>query len=379
MARWRIVVPRIARGPVTRSRRTDVADVLGVPALPSGVATVAVNRLRAGLGRLHGSMAPPPVRILEAAMSLLDHRALVALCDAGVPDLLTGPTEIRDLAERSSTDPELLERVLRFGATRGWVRIDRTGRVRPTRVTKFLRTDHPGGWRSWIDFAGGAEVTAAVAALTASASTDPFEMANGSSFFEWMAAHPDRWATFDDAMAAGARLHGLGLAAALDWSTDSTVCDVGGGTGALLATLLDLHPHLSGATFDLPAVVARSVDHPRSSVVGGDMFDEVPAGFDTYLLVAVVHDWGDRDAHDILRHVRRACRSGSRVVMVEQSKTRVPQPDLATSTDLLMAALTGGGKERSLDELVELGRTADLHHEHTRRLPSADLAVVFRT
>lgn len=113
--------------------------------------------------------------------------------------------------------------------------------------------------------------------------------------------------------------------------------------------------------------------------MGGDMFDAVPAGYDTYLLVAVIHDWDDEAATDILRHIHDACEPGSRVIAVEQTKTPIPQPDLAISTDLLMAALTTGGKERTVDELIELGRRAGLTHEHTQRLPSADPAVVFRT
>ena len=346
--------------------------------MPPGAATAFVNRVRSRLGRIHRSMAPPPVQILEASLSMLDHRVLVALCAADIPDLLNGPVEIDDLAERSATDPEMLERLLRFAATRGWVRIDRRGRARPTHTTAFLRTNHPGGWRAWVDFAAGHEVTAAVEALTATTTVDPFDLANGAPFFEWMAEHPLRWASFDAAMAAGARLHGLALATTLDWSTVSTVCDVGGGTGVLLATLLDLQDDLDGTVLDLPAVAERSVDHPRLSAVAGDMFEEIPAGFDVYLLVAVVHDWGDEEATRILRRIREASHPGGRVVVVEQGREALPQPGLATSTDVLMAALTGGGKERTIDELTELGTNVGLTLDEVQRLPSANHAIVFR-
>jgi hypothetical protein len=120
-------------------------------------------------------------------------------------------------------------------------RLDRRGRVRPTRVTAFLRSDHPGGRRAWVDFAGGQEIDAAVGALSADEEpTDAFAAVNGAPFFDWMAQHPERWSTFDRAMSAGGRMHALTLAAALDWSGDRRVCDVGGGTGELLSTLLDL-------------------------------------------------------------------------------------------------------------------------------------------
>jgi hypothetical protein len=110
------------------------AEVLGVPVMPPGRVTVAGSRARAAVGRIHAAMAPPPVRILDAVFGMLDHRVLVALCQAGVPDALTGPTHIGELAGRIDADEVMLERLLRFAATRGWVRIDRRGRVRPTRV-----------------------------------------------------------------------------------------------------------------------------------------------------------------------------------------------------------------------------------------------------
>src|SRR4029079_2268053 len=120
-------------------------------------------------------------------------------------------------------------------------------------VTEFLRLDHPGGWRAWVDFAGGDEVVGAVCRLAVGASRgaarDPFHDANGSSFFDWMATHPERGSAFDRAMAAGGRMHALALAAAVDLSGARRVCDIGGGTGDLLETLLRIHPRMHGTVF----------------------------------------------------------------------------------------------------------------------------------
>lgn len=324
-------------------------------------------------------MAPPPVRILEGLFGMLDHRVLVALCEAGVPDALVAPTGIATLAARIDADADALERLLRFASTRGWVRIDRRGRVRPTRVTAFLRTSHPGGWRSWVDFAGGDEVVGAVAALaTGAAATDGFASANGKPFFEWMADHPDRWSAFDAAMAAGGRMHALVLAASVDWSGARNVCDVGGGTGDLLAALLDQLPDLRATVFDLPDVVARAVQHERLTAMGGDAFTGVPAGFDTYLLVNVLHDWNDTDAARILGQVGAAAAAGeaggARIVVLDNDRTNVPRDDIAICADVLMAALTNGGHERSAAAISALGRRCGLRLERTVRLASGDLA-----
>lgn len=352
--------------------------MLGVPALPPGGVTLAATRFRAALARLHGALAPPPLRILEGLFGLLDHRVLVALCEAGVPDALRGPTSIDALAARLGVDAATLRRLCELAAGRGWLRVDRRGRVRPTRVTAFLRTDHPGGWRAWIDFAGAPEVVGAVGALSlAGDGHDRFEEANGAPFFEWMQQHPDRWAAFDRAMAAGARMHALALSAAIDWEASTKVCDVGGGTGALLATLLDAQPHLHGVLFDLPGVVGRAEAHDRLVVLAGDAFEHVPAGCDTYLLVNVLHDWSDDAAGRILGRVAGALPGDGRVIVVESDPSTARFNSIAASTDVLMAALTGGGRERTVEEYDALGTSVGLRLERTVRLASADVAHCF--
>lgn len=352
-------------------------DIVGVPVLPSGAVSASVTKVRARLRRVVDNLAPPPVQILEGLFGVLDHRVLVALCELGVPDELARPTAIEDLARSVGADPVRLERLLRFAAVRGWVRIDRRGRVRPTKVTLFLRDDHPGGWRAWVEFAGGAEIVSAVGASSpTSDAVDAFAQVNGLPFFAWMDRHPDRAATFDRAMAAGARMHGLTLAAALDWSAARTICDVGGGTGDLLVTLLDLLPGASGTLFDLPSVVDRSLDHPRLRRVGGDVFESVPPDHDTYLLVNVLHDWSDADGTRILAKVAAAA-DRARIVVVDSDHPAVPYDRVATGADILMASLTNGGRERDTARFAALGRDAGLELVASTRLASGDWAHEF--
>jgi hypothetical protein len=356
-------------------------DVLGVPALPPARATLATTRLRSALARLHRRMAPPPLQVLESLLGVLDLAALVALCDLDVPDHLDGPTSPPALAARVDADPAGLERLLRYAATRGWVRLDRRGRVRPTATTRFLRRDHPAGWRGWVDFMAGSDVGEAALHLAESVRTggDAFLAANGASFFPWMAEHPERGRTFDAAMAAGARLHGLVLTRALDWSGDHTVCDVGGGDGTLLMTLLDHQPQLQGVLLDLPSVTDHVSPEVRErlTVVGGDAFAGVPAGATTYLLVNVIHDWGDDDAVRLLRSAAAVVGNG-RVVVIEAVRRSRPLDDVALRTDLLMLAVAPGGRERSTEEVTDLAAAAGLRRERTVLLASGDAAHVLR-
>lgn len=370
--------------------RRTVADVLGVPVFPPSRVAGIGNRVRAGLARLHRVSAPPPARIIEAALGTLDLAALSALCQLEIPDRLVSPTDIASLADELGFDRVRLERLLRYAATRGWVRIDRHRTVRPTRASAFLRRDHPGGWRAWVEFASGPEVLTAIGALDRglTADGDAFAAANGASFFAWMGGRPDRHAVFDAAMAAGGQMHGLLLARALDWSDARRVCDVGGGDGALLSVLLEEHEQLDGVVFELPEVAARVRARPRLGATAGDAFEAVPSGFDTYLLVNVLHDWDDVAAERLLRNVARALSSHEvadgqvptplpgRVVIVESEAHSRPRDDLAIRADLLMLALTPGGRERTVEEFTALAARAGLRRQQMRRLASGDIALV---
>ena len=361
------------------SRPLSASDVLGIPMLPPGAVARGGTRIRAAMSRAADQFATPPARILEGLFGLLDHRVLAALCEAGVPEALDRPMHSGELATRLRVEPDRLERFLRYAVAKRWLRFDRQGRVVPTPFLKFLHRDHPGGWRAWVDFAAGDEIIRAVGTLSAGTTDgDCFVEANGSPFFDWMDRHPDRWSVFDQAMGAGGRMHGLALASALKWKGAPRICDVGGGTGDLLAVLLDQVPAATGVVYDLPAVVARAVEHERLAPYAGDAFTSVPKGFDTYLLVNVLHDWNDVDSATILGNVAEATPADGRVVVVDSEQQRVPRDTLGVGSDVLMAALTSGGRERSVEDFDHLGKACGLRLAKAHRLVSGDRAYEFR-
>jgi hypothetical protein len=350
-------------------------EIVGVPALPPGAMTGASERMRAAIAAVHRRLAPPPVQVLEGIFGLLDAVTLGALCQLEVPDRLDRPVPLAELAAGVDADDDVVVRLVRYGAGRGWLRLDRRGRVRPNRTTRFLRRDHPGGWRAWVDFACGPEVMAAATQLMVAPGTpDAFAAANGAAFFDWYPDHPERHAAFDAAMAAGGRMHGLALAKAIDWSGVRRVCDVGGGTGALLGVLLDQQPHLQGVLFDLEPVVARAADHERLDVIGGDAFVGLPEGCEVYLLVNVVHDWDDEAVVRLLRRVAAAGGPGVRALVVEGERRDRPVDGIALRTDLLMLALAPGGRERTTAEIGALAAAAGLRLATTVTLASGDRA-----
>src|ERR1700745_3317817 len=105
-------------------------------------------------------------------------------------------------------------------------------------------------------------------------------------FWEDLAAHPAIGAEFDALMGpAGHGVPDFDIELSDGWDAVRTVVDVGGGTGAMLASLLRRHPQARGILVDLPGTVARAGEliesfgvAGRVTVEGQSFFDPLPAG-----------------------------------------------------------------------------------------------------
>jgi hypothetical protein len=362
-------------------------QALGVPVIPPGRVGAWMTGLRRLILGAHRQSAPPPVQVLETLFASFDTHVLRAMIELGIPGVLTRPIPISELALLTGSDPSRLERLVRYAATRRFVAIDRHGRVRPSGVTKALRADTVGSWRGWVEFAGSDWFDAAwrqLAASMAPGSKIAFELAHDAPFFEYTTSvDPEAGETFDEAMKAGATLQGIALARSLPWSDTTSVCDVGGGSGAALDIIQRYHPHLEATLFDLPDVVARSrfgdgSGFRRRRVVGGSFFDALPPEHDRFLLLAIVHDWDDASAIAILDNVRDAMGQNGQAVVVENVAAERPRNDFAAASDLLMFVLATG-RERTKEEYGALFDRARLSVAEEHLLATGATAFVLQT
>ena len=156
-------------------------------------------------------------------------------------------------------------------------------------------------------------------------------------------------------MAAKAHGQVAGVMAAYDFSGFGVVGDIGGGRGHLLEAVLESAPAARGVLFDLPHVVADAagVASERLSLQGGDFFKDPLPVCDAYLVMEVIHDWGDQHAVAILEAVRRAAPSHARLLLIEQIVPEDPGPHWSKSLDVHMLALLGG-KQRTCREYEAL-------------------------
>jgi O-methyltransferase len=349
--------------------RRHAREILGAPLVPPPRLTRLVTAVRRGLLGAHRRSAPPSLRVLEAVFGLFDNRVLGLLVELDVPELLDSPRSAAELAGATGTDADALDRVLRYAAGRGLVGWGRDGRYRANDLTNVLRRDNVNSWRGWVEFGTSDWFWDAWrhAGAAVRGGTSGMEAATGHPFFEYVTAvRPEAGRAFNDAMRAGSVLQAVALDHGLDWRGVRTVCDVGGGTGGALRYLLEANDHLEGTLFDLPEVVAdadpallRGALASRARTAGGSFFDTVPAGRDRYLLLAIVHDWDDQKATEILRNVAAALPPHGEVVIVENVLPDAPADDFAFASDLLMLVLASG-RERTQAQFDRLFTDAGL-------------------
>ena len=181
-------------------------------------------------------------------------------------------------------------------------------------------------------------------------------------------------------MTAGSSRLTPAILAAYDFAGLSTLVDVGGGHGHLLAAVLQANPRLRGVLFDRPSTVAALHEDLRApgvaervEVVAGSFFDGVPTGADAYLLKLVLHDWDDESAGQILGRLREAVPTQGRLLLVERVLSRATDFPGATLVDLVMLK-NHAGRERTEDEFRALLSGAGFELTHV--VPAGPLCIL---
>jgi hypothetical protein len=184
----------------------------------------------------------------------------------------------------------------------------------------------------------------------------------GRPFWEDLAAHPRIAADFDALMGpAGHGVPDYDLELSGGWDRVRSIVDVGGGTGAMLASLLRRHPEVRGTLVDFPGTVARAAETldatgvaGRVTLAGQSFFDRLPPGADLYVLKSVLNDWPDEPTVAILRRCAEAAPPGGTVIVLGGVS-----PDEA-SRPLAIDMLVAGGKTSTVTQFAGLARQAGL-------------------
>jgi SAM-dependent methyltransferase len=321
---------------------------------------------------------PPHLEIFQMVSAIWTSRAVYAVARLGLADIFSnGPLTAETAAQNTGTDARSMFRLLRALASRGLFTEVEPRHFALTDLGAALKSGAPGGARATVLTIGGDwQWKAWDHFFDALKTGEPgLRKAFGVGLFEYLAAHPDDSAWYDEAMMGFYSAVGPNVVAAYDFSPFTAVADLGGGTGTLLATILRANERLRGTVFELSYAAPRARETieklglaTRCDVVEGDFFKAVPGGYDVYILSHVLHDWNDEQALAILRNCRAAAGKDSRLLIVEAVLPPGDTPHPGKLIDMLMLTVTGG-LERNADEYAHLLETAGF--KLTRVVPTA--------
>ncbi len=290
-------------------------------------------------------------------------QAIHVLVRLGIPDrLAAGPRSAADLAKEAGAHEPSLYRLLRALAAARVVDELPERRFALTELGLALRSDVPGSMAGYAAFVGLPYYWKVWARLYDGVTTGAhaFRLEHGTGVWEYRQEHPEDVAIFNRAMNSATGAISPAVVAGYDFSTATTVVDVGGGGGLLLTEILKANPGSRGVLFDLPgtvsdahAFVAASGVAERCELVPGDFFKAVPTGADIYLLKSILHDWYDEDGARIHKTVRAAARPDGVLLVIERVLAGPNEGAPGKFGDLNMM-VAAGGRERTREEWEEL-------------------------
>src|SRR5262249_49614380 len=188
-----------------------------------------------------------------------------------------------------------------------------------------------------------------------------FREVHGTSLFDWFAAHPKDGQHFNAGIAGLTLAEAPLIAAAYPFPDGAVICDIGGGAGAPLAEILRRPPRAGGILVETPGVLAEAASYLRTAglaarveLTEGDIFRDVQATANIYLLKWVLHDWDDQACQAILRRIAAAMPAGATLIIIEGVQPpNSPHPRFSM-IDLQLLVAADGRRAPPLPDLAHL-------------------------
>ncbi len=342
-----------------------------------------------GSSEAEETQADPVARVMDLIFGRWRSQVLYAGVELDIFEQLEGGSKTADeLAEELDLHPDMTYRLMRALASLGLLDEKSDHRFALTESGRVLTEDHPATLRGITRLEEGPthyRLWKHLPDIVAEGRPNGFQREFGHSGFEHRQENPEYARVFNDAMTSYSKTESTMVLEALegyDFSRFDHICDVGGGFGHLLCSLLRDHPSVQGTVLEVPGVVEEEDQHwaeplgveDRVEFVAGDMFEEVPSA-DAYLMKHILHDWNDEECVQILDTMGRAAPDNARVFVAEFIVPGQDQPHFSKMFDIHMM-VWGTGKERTVEEYTTLFERAGWKFEETWYPPSGMMGVV---
>ena len=327
------------------------------------------------------------------ALDLMTGRWRTQILHAGVKlgildTIENEPIHADQVAKTLGLDPINTYRLLRALGTIGVLREGINHSFEITSIGSLFATNHPNSLRSSCLWEEGSTMYRAwthLPEIVKEGGDDGIIREFGKPAFDLIATNPDIGRLFNEAMTSySSRETGevLDALSSFDSSGISTICDIGGGFGHLLCSILQDLPQASGIILEIAATLQDKklllADQfgvaNRVNYHAGDMFKQVPKA-DAYILKHILHDWDDKACQTILDNARSASSVGAQVLIAEYVVPKPETKDFSKIFDIhMMSVLTG--RERTENEFIELLSSSGWTFKKTWYQNNSSMAVV---
>lgn len=333
------------------------------------------------LDRAKMLLTPPPLFAMDKVTAVFAAKCLYVVTKLEIADHVhEQPMTFQELAKKTGTLPDYLERIIRLCLNNQFFAIDKDGKLVNNRNSAVLRKDHPNSMRGMILHMGDETFFSLVYLDEAieikgkgkpTTYTSPFQLAikdDKKTLWDWLnePENKERRLIFDQAMVSINSLGVKSVLAEYDFGAFQNIIDVGGGFGSFVLAIKKKHPAINGIVMDLAECVGKAEKLAQSkelTFIAGDFFQSVPRDGDLYILRHIIHDWNDEQSRRILKTVRKAVKDSSKLILIEIVMGTGVMEDKKSNIDIQMMNLIDG-KERTKEEFERLA--ADCEFKLTR-------------
>lgn len=272
---------------------------------------------------------PNPSHIMQVGMGFFASKTLLSAVELGVFAVLgKGPMRTEDLRQRLGLHPRAAADFLDALVALGF--LTRQGDGAPALYANapdaaaFLDPASP-SYLGGILLMANRRLYPFWAHLTEALRTgEPQNESKGADdMFAKLYADPKALEEFMDAMAGVQLGNFAALAQKFDFSRYTTLCDVGGASGALCIAVARRHPHLRCISYDLPQVraiaerkiAASGVDHVEFR--GGNFMTDALPSADVVTMGNILHDWGTATKEMLIAKAYAALPEGGAFIAIE--------------------------------------------------------------
>ncbi len=326
-----------------------------------------ISSIRLFLLNIQSRLVPSYIYVFELNQQYWLSRAINVAAQLNIAELLKdGVKSIDSLAQETHSHKQSLYRLLRLLSSYGIFKEKPKGSFINTRFSKAL-IEGENSVRNMVmlhsyeflwRFAGHMEKVVKTGKHESLSSL-------GANPFDYLKENKTKFNVFNKAMTESSLMSAHAILSYYPFEKNITIADIGGGQGLFLSGAMENASNAKGILFDLKEVVEQNDFSPlidkyneRFSFVAGDFFKEIPVVADVYIMKSIIHDWSEEDSIQILKNLYKAMPINSKLLLVESLTDIGSNIRFSRVMDIMMLTIKSGGKERTMEEMLYLLRSA---------------------